>query len=426
MSFVPGHSKPCGRFDEVNFLSFHLRLPLVRSPANLTHKHMTNPKGAEIPLTGPEFRLWAGPDGLALRDRALAGELWARRELELRWDAFQELEDLMHLSPDRYLALLRLWFSGVHSGDPDLQRTHRAIRRNRRKVPDPEALRAVFSAPTPEWSDAEIFRAWARLRRGARPKVARTSLMAERVLGRRRGRPARYGVPAACWRDARHALKRMIRAQRRHRVDPTPSKELAALYRCGVILTAKPVEPLPSPQELLSDGFLGSVPRPLRSQILNAYSLAVNIALPPYRAPEGEACTERRDGEMRPQRGEALWFELFWQAKLFWCAVGVAPPGIRELVQHLGVEFEYEGGLKRADRAATWFLERVFSHAGRSWRPRQPIVPRAKKQAESEAAEIEAMDREMERLVTSGGVPSRALVERAMSTLGVGRPSSVG
>ena len=284
-------------------------------------------------------------------------------------------EEFMHLNSETYLELLRLWFVDCHPADPGLQRTLRAIRRNRRKVPDPQALRAVFRAPTPDWSDAEIFRAWARLRRGPRPKVGRTSLMAERALGRRVGRPVRRGVPVTLWRDARDRLSRMIRSQRRGQVLEINAAELRDLHGCGVILTPSPEAPMQ------------------------------------YHAPDGEA---------RAQQGGPLWFELFWQEKLFWHAVGVAPPGLRKLVERLGVQSEYDQGIKRADRAATWFLEQVFWQAGRGWRPRS-ISARARREFETQADKMEAATREMERLAAHGGRPSRALIEVATSRLGVGR-----
>ena len=377
MRCVPGDLQARGRFDEVDFSSFHLHLPLVGDPANLTHRHMKNLKVAEIGLSEPEFRLWAGPDGPALRDRAQAGELSARRELELRWDSFQAL---------------------------------RAIRRNRRKVPD-QAMRDLRPVHMPDWSDREMVRAYTRLLRGPRPRLGRRLTLPEHIIGPRRvGRPRRRGVPKALWREARDTLSRMICSQRRGRVLAIDVGEQSALNGCGVILT-------PSPDALIQS-----------------------------RAPDGEARVQQGAQDNRPtgrspsgevlvQQGGPLWFELFWQEKLFWRAVGVAPPGLRKLVERLGaydsghrrssrlaeaMKSEYDQRIRRVDRAATWFLERVFSKAGHGWRPRS-ISARAKKESEAQAAKMKAATRELERLAVSGGQPSRALIELATSRVGVSR-----
>ena len=126
------------------------------------------------------------------------------------------------------------------------------------------------------------------------------------------------------------------------------------------------------------------------------------------------------DEDARSDDGAPLWLELPWQRKMFWRAVGKAPPELRTLVRRYGLAAENDARIRRLDRTATWFLEQAFSQAGRGWRPRS-FSARAKGEFEAQAAKTKAATRELEHLATHGGRPSRALIEVATSRLGVGR-----
>ena len=324
---------------------------------------------------GGGFGQWLGPDGLSLLLRVFQGDIAARRELQVRWENQREQDELMRLDPRSYLELLRQWFADFHPSDPAPQRTLRAIRRNRRRVPPAAELRALVRTHAPPWPSNELVEATILLNLGLEGSRKRHSFPAEALPLQRRGRPRKWGIPTEVQIEAKIVLRDAIKAQRVHIVYKLAPGEFQLLNRCGLVFTQQP--------HRLERAF---VP----------------------------------DGYVRLE-ADPLWLALPWQQRLFWRAVGAPEPGLQDL---LPSQQTTTGRAVRVDRAARDLLHGILEHAGRSWPPARSTKRHARARKGSESAEegtrayLDA-HRKIVTMRKEGREPSQDLYELLLAELGL-------
>lgn len=241
-------------------------------------------------------------------------------------------------------ALLRAWFRNLHPGELRLQRTLRAIRRNRRRVPPLAELRRVFASHTPAWIDERLLEAAILLELGPKARFGRKTFPL--TWDRCRGRPRKRAIPVEVLSIARECLATLIvahrdddlnRRHRRSRHRNVTREQLKALFGCGIVVTPRP-------------------------------QLAIRLL-----SPDGEARLTEVEEPVRGSSGPtALWFALPWQRQLFWRAVGLDEPALRNFAPRPHSPGRDAAPPRvRADRAARDLLLAVIHRAGVRWRPRE-------------------------------------------------------